>query len=185
MSGLVSRTTSLKYQYWPLVAWAAGASRATVCAAWASTLCTVSGCGPSARPAGPPAAVTIARTPRITASVATATATVGQPARCLRRPLRGPPAARYSSRDRASASASWLRPGGSARRVRRRSRSFIGRLLRRIQRVGVAQRFAQGGPGPVQPRSHRADRDAQRSCDLLVAKIGPGEQQQHIPITLG
>ena len=48
-----------------------------------------------------------------------------------------------------------------------------------------AVEFAESSPGPVEPRPHGADRDAERVGDLLVAEALPHVQHERVALRLG
>src|SRR5580704_19692558 len=67
-----------------------------------------------------------------------------------------------------------------------RYRSFIAlKLLVGGRGRGAGQGLADLGAGAVQAGTDGADRDAESACDLFVAELFPGEQQQDVPVWLG
>src|SRR5690606_4858276 len=55
-------------------------------------------------------------------------------------------------------------------------------LLLDAARIRPAQRGTGLPPGPVQPGPDGPHRDAERLGDLLVAEVGPGDHEQHVPL---
>src|SRR5580692_9444666 len=55
-------------------------------------------------------------------------------------------------------------------------------LIKDARRMDVAERGAQPGPGSIHPRPDRSRWHAKRLGHLVVAQLGPGDEQHHIAL---